>query len=112
VVRGGDRIMLDSFDCPDPSVATPQRSISNTPVQALTLLNNPFVLRQAELLAQRLERESPDNRDEQIRRAYALLFQRAPSPQELSRDRRFVDAQPLLIYCRVLLNSNEFVYVP
>ena len=55
VVRGGERIMLDSFDCPDPSVATPQRTVSNTPVQALTLLNNDFVLRQAGFLAERLD---------------------------------------------------------
>ncbi|MEJ7608937.1 MAG: DUF1553 domain-containing protein, partial [Bryobacteraceae bacterium] len=40
VVRGGERIFMDSFDCPDPAVATPQRSVSNTPVQALTLMNN------------------------------------------------------------------------
>jgi hypothetical protein len=112
VVRGGERIMLDSFDCPDPSVATPQRSVSNTPVQALTMLNNEFVVRQAGFLAGRLEREGGSDPNGQIRRAYNLLYGRNPSPSEVQLGRDFLKNQPLPIYCRVLLNANEFVYVP
>ena len=112
VVRGGGRIMMDSFDCPDPSVATPQRSLSNTPVQALTLMNNAFVLRQAGLLAARLEKEAGPDRAAQIRRAYQLLFLREPSEREIARAIGFVGQQPLAVLCRALLNSNEFVYVP
>jgi hypothetical protein len=109
VVRGGERIMLDSFDCPDPSVATPQRSLSNTPVQALTLMNNSFVLRQAGLLAERARRES---KDDPVGRAYQLLFQRDPVARERELAAKFLAEQPLDLYCRVLLNSNEFLYVP
>jgi hypothetical protein len=107
VVRGGDRIMLDSFDCPDPSVATPQRSLSNTPVQALTLMNNAFVLRQAGILAARAASGS-----DPVRRLSQLLFQRDPSEAEAASARRFLEKQPLDAYVRALLNSNEFVYVP
>ncbi|BDC49997.1 cytochrome c [Bryobacterales bacterium F-183] len=107
VVRGGERIMLDSFDCPDPSVATPQRSLSNTPVQALTLLNNPFVLRQASLLAARVAKE-----EDKVGAAYRLLFQRAPSDRERELAAAFLKDQSLDLYCRVLFNSNEFLYVP
>jgi hypothetical protein len=109
VVRGGERIMLDSFDCPDPAVATPQRSISNTPVQALTLLNNQFVIDQAALLAERLLREDPAD---PVGHAYDLLFGRAPSERERELSARFLKDRTLAAYCRVLLNSNEFVYVP
>ncbi|HUQ94892.1 MAG TPA: PSD1 and planctomycete cytochrome C domain-containing protein [Bryobacteraceae bacterium] len=112
VVRGGERIMLDSFDCPDPSVATPQRAVSNTPVQALTLLNNDFLIRQAALLAQRLETEAPGSRAHQVRLAYSLLYGRQPRENELARDQRFLSNQTLQVYCRALLNSNEFLYVP
>ena len=111
VVRGGERIMLDSFDCPDPAVATPQRSVSNTPVQALTLLNNAFVIAQSELLAKRLQQEAPTV-DAQVARAYQLLFNRQPSTNEVTLARQFMSTQPLDIYCRVLINSNEFIYVP
>ena len=77
VVRGGERTMLDSFDCPDPSVATPQRSVSNTPVQALTLFNNGFVLRQADLLAARVSAGGNP-----VEQAYLLLFGRKPTSRE------------------------------
>lgn len=110
VVRGGERIMLDSFDCPDPSVATPQRSVSNTPVQALTLLNNDFVLRQAELLAKRLEQV--DGREAQVRKVYQLLFGRDPNQRELALGTGFIEQQSLALYTRALFNTNEFLYVP
>jgi hypothetical protein len=112
VVRGGERVFMDSFDCPDPAVATPQRSESNTAVQSLTLLNNQFVLRQAGLLAGRLEKEAGAGWVEQITRAYDLLFGRKPSEKEISLGVQFLKEQPLALYCRALLNSNEFVYVP
>ncbi|HYO79807.1 MAG TPA: DUF1553 domain-containing protein [Bryobacteraceae bacterium] len=112
VVRGGERIMLDSFDCPDPAVATPQRSVSNTPVQALTMLNNDFVIRQAGFLADRLAREVGSEPALLVSRAYQVLFGRDPKERELGIGLRFLKSQSMTAYCRVLLNSNEFVYVP
>jgi hypothetical protein len=109
VVRGGERIMLDSFDCPDPAVATPQRTVSNTAVQALTLFNNDFVVKQAGLLAERVERE---HAADPVRGVYELLFGRAPSVRERELARVFLKQNPLSLYCRVLINSNQFVYVP
>jgi hypothetical protein len=111
VVRGGERVFLDSFDCPDPSVATPQRQASNTPVQALSLMNNAFVVRQAGLFAERLEREekTPEAR---VRRAYLLACGRAATAAEAARGAAFVREHSLALFCRALLNSNEFIYVP
>jgi hypothetical protein len=112
VVRGGERIMMDSFDCPDPSVATPQRSISNTPVQALTLLNNDFVLRQANLFAERLVKEAGQDASKQVQIAYSLLYGRNPSAKESQLGQDFIRTQTLPIYTRALFNTNEFLYVP
>ena len=112
VVRGGGRIFMDSFDCPDPSVATPQRSNSNTPVQALTLLNNAFVLKQAGLLADRVRKEAGAEPAAQIRRAYALLYGRDPSAKELAAGAAFIAQHSLPAYARVLFNTNEFLYTP
>jgi mono/diheme cytochrome c family protein len=111
VVRGGERIFMDSFDCPDPSVATPQRSISNTPVQALTLLNNGFVMKQSERFAARLsnEAQTPEAR---IKRAYQILYGREPSPNELDRGLTFSRQHGMPAYARVLFNTNEFIYTP
>lgn len=102
VVRGGERIFLDSFDCPDPAVATPQRAISNTPVQALTLMNNEFVWKQAGYLAARA-------RD--VDGLYRLLFQRPPRPQERTLAQQYLQQESLQALARVLINTNEFSYV-
>ncbi|MBY0503183.1 MAG: DUF1553 domain-containing protein [Bryobacteraceae bacterium] len=111
-VRGGERIMMDSFDCPDPAVATPQRSVSNTPVQALTLLNNEFILGQAGALARRVSREAGSAVPGQINRLYELLYGRAPSAKELTLGTGFIRDNNLALYARALLNANEFLYVP
>jgi mono/diheme cytochrome c family protein len=112
VVRGGGRIFLDSFDCPDPSVATPQRTNSNTPVQALTLLNNNFVLTQSQRLADRLSKEAGSQPSAQVARAYALLYGRSPSEKELRAGAAFIAQHSLAAYARVLFNTNEFLYTP
>ena len=43
--------LLEAFDCPDPSTKTPRRAVTTTPLQALALMNNSFVLRQAKCSA-------------------------------------------------------------
>ena len=111
-VRGGERIMMDSFDCPDPAVATPQRSVSNTPVQALTLLNNDFVLGQAAAIARRVEREAGSALAAKIHRLYELLYGRAPNAREQTLGTEFIAKSNLALYARALLNTNEFLYVP
>jgi hypothetical protein len=102
VVRGGERIFLDSFDCPDPAVATPQRAISNTPVQALTLMNNEFVWKQAGFLAAKAK---------DVDGLYRILYQRAPSAHERSLAQGFLKKESLQAFARVLINANEFSYV-
>jgi hypothetical protein len=46
-VNSGKDPLLDAFDCPDPSVKTPRRGVTTTPLQALGLMNGSFVQRQA-----------------------------------------------------------------
>jgi len=112
VVRGGERVFLDSFDCPDPAVATPQRTATNTAVQALTLLNNKFVERQAGLLAERIAQDAGAQPEARIARAYDLLYGRKPNSPEIAAGLRFVRGRSWPLYFRALLNTNEFVYVP
>jgi mono/diheme cytochrome c family protein len=100
-----------AFDCPDGGQIAPKRNTSTTPLQALNLLNSEFMLQQAEFFAQRLKREQGDDVAKQVRRAFALAFMREPSAEELSVSARFVQTEGLALFCRALLNANEFVYV-
>ncbi|MFN3649424.1 MAG: DUF1549 domain-containing protein [Armatimonadota bacterium] len=111
LVRAGTNPFLDTLDCPDPSVATPRRTVTTTPLQALSLLNNVFMERSAGKWAERLEREAPGDRKAQVARAYRQAFGRAPSPEEQREGEAFAAAHGMPQLCLVLLNTNEFMYV-
>jgi hypothetical protein len=110
-VRNGTSPLLDILDCPDPSVTTPKRSVTSTPLQALALLNNTFMEHQAERFAQRLTREAPGGTAAQVRRAYALAFARVPATEEVAFGEGFVAEHGLTQFCLALLNANEFLYI-
>ncbi len=112
VARGGRNPFLDTFDCPDPSTTTPTRTSTTTPLQALSLLNNPFVLRAARLLGARLEAECGDAVERQIERAFVLVYGRPPSAGEVRFTSAFVKEHGIELFCRALLNSSEFLYLP
>ena len=109
--RGGRNPLLDTFDCPDPSTTSPQRGVTTTPLQALALLNNSFVLRMADRFAERVERETGKTTAERVQHAYLLAYGRQPTTEELSRVAPFVDQHGLAALCRVLINANEFLYI-
>lgn len=111
VIRAGTSPLLDGFDCPDPSVATPRRTTTTTPLQALSLLNNKFMEHSAEKWAARLKREEPGVASAQVALAYRQAFSRAPTPDESRFAAGFAAKHGLNQLCLVLLNANEFLYV-
>ena len=102
--------MFDTFDHPDMSVTAGARNISTVPTQALTLLNNPFVLSQAKHLADRVRREAGPGRA-QIDRAYRIVLARPASEQEIRIAMDLVAKQSLESLTHVLLNLDEFLYM-
>ena len=102
---------MDALDCPDPSQLTPVRNNSITVTQALALWNDQFTLRQSEHLAERLAREAPGNYEAQIDYAYRMLFSRGAGASEVAKLADFAKEQGMPALCRVLLNSNEFMFI-
>jgi mono/diheme cytochrome c family protein len=109
------RMQLDSvfgvFDCPDAGQIAPKRTRSTTPLQALSLLNSTFMMQQAGLFAERLEKEVGPEPCAQARRAFRLAFGRAPAGDELKAGEALIRSEGLVVFCRALLNANEFVFV-
>lgn len=103
--------VFGAFDCPDAGQAMPVRSQSTTAIQALNLFNSQFVMDRAAALAERIRSESSEV-DGQVARAFALAFGREPSDAEQAACRETVDQHGLVPLCRVLFNSNEFLFVP
>ncbi|MAB59588.1 MAG: hypothetical protein CMO46_03475 [Verrucomicrobiales bacterium] len=108
--RGQRSAILDAFDCPDPSTTAPKRSVTTTPIQALALLNNAFVLRMSDGFSERLKKES-DSLNEQVKRAYELAYSRNPDDEELKLGVELSKKYGLNALGRVLFNSNEFVVI-
>ncbi len=110
VNTGGDP-MLESLDCPVPSVKTPRRPRTVTPLQALSLMNNPLVTRLSKAFADRLRREE-DTVDTRVARAYALALGREPSAEERFEAAALVRDEGLEALCWGLFNASEFVQLP
>ena len=109
-VRAGTSPLLDTLDCPDPSVPTPRRSVTSTPLQALSLLNDAFIEHYSARFADRLRRDAGDDPIAQLRRAYALSFARQPTAEELAFGQRFIAEHGLVQFCVVLFNASEFLF--
>ena len=108
--RGIRDDLLGSFDCPDSSERTPQRTSTTTALQALSLLNSRFISRQADLFAERVQGQAGTNPTSQVRTAFHLAFGRIPTQTEVHGALPLLTAYGLSTLCRGLLNANEFLY--
>jgi hypothetical protein len=85
--------MLMNFDAPDSNVSCTRRSRSNTPLQALNLLNDPVFLESAQALAHRVLAEKQGTAAARIDHAFRLCLARAPSEREKQRLSSYFDQQ-------------------
>ena len=90
---------------------TPKRMTTTTPLQALSLLNNSLVFYLAEHLAQRVAKENGNNLQKQIESVYQRSLSRSANQDESEIALSFIKTHGLPAFCRVLFNSNEFIYV-
>ncbi len=99
------------FDFPNPTAISEARFETSTPLQRLFFLNSAFLTRLSEALVARLESRAGD--PDRIRQVYRILFGRHPTAEELRLGRKFLrgNQQGWPQYARVLLSSNEFLYV-
>jgi hypothetical protein len=76
---------LITFDCPDSNTTQVGRETSNTPLQALTLLNNVVFAEAAVAMARRVIDEFPGDDADRLRGAFRLTLSRYPEQEELDR---------------------------
>jgi hypothetical protein len=122
-----------TFDLPDACRSCTRRERSNTPLQALNLLNDHAFLEAAQALASRVLRESRGDDAQRLAHAFALVLSRSPQAEESKRLLAYLDQQRALFakdavsahellqdsppssdaawiaLCSVLLNLDEFI---
>ena len=102
---------FDTFDLPDQNQTAAARNVSTVATQALTLMNNEFVLNQAQVFADRVKASAPNSIDDQIALAYRIALSRYPTDDEAAVARALVAEQSLTDLTHVMLNLNEFLYL-
>jgi hypothetical protein len=101
---------METMDCPDLSQLTPVRSSSVTALQALAMLNDKFIVRQCEHLADRLAKMSA-NPAGQINALLQLAMNRDATPREIELLGAHAKKHGMANVCRLVINSNEFMFV-
>src|SRR5690606_3895774 len=101
-----------------------RRNVSNVPAQALAMMNNPFVIQQAQQWGRQLAEQSPAvDQQALLRQAYVACVAREPNQNEVHAALTFLKSQAAELQtqvndprvwgdlCHVLLNSKEFLFV-
>ena len=106
---------LETFDAPVPNATCERRRNSITALQALSMYDGDMANEEAIHFAERVRKETGVDPAEQVRRAFELALSRPPSATEQKEMMSFMSASPgkqgLVALCRVLLNTNEFLYI-
>ncbi len=109
--RGLPFPFFEVFDLPDQTITCGRRNVSTVATQALTLLNNEFVLDHSKRFAERVRKMAPDGVDAQLQVAYELALSRPPSAEEKALGLSFLEKNSLDDLAHVLLNLSEFLYL-
>ncbi len=115
--------MLLAFDYPTPASSMGRRNVSNVPAQALTLMNDPFLIQQAKFWSARIRKETKVSAAESIETMYREAFGRKPTDDERTAALGFIEEQAKAYgkpddlrawadLAHVLFNVKEFVAVP
>ncbi len=98
---------MSNFDEPDSNVSCTRRRRSNTPLQALNLLNDPVFYEAAQALAARIQKEGGAD---PLAYAFELCLARKPSPTERARIEQYrAQGGDWLGVSRILLNLDELI---
>ena len=110
LVRSQPEPFMASLDCADPSMQVERRNESASPLQALSLWNDAFMLTAARLAEERAKLYS-QSLDYQVATAWYACFSRPISPENQKLLTELATAEGMGSVWRVLWNSNQFVFV-
>jgi len=102
IARSQTQPFLTTLDCADPSQMVPKRDETTTALQALALLNNPFMTAMSERFAARVRT---------VDEAFQLALSRAPTPEERRTLEAYTRRHGMAATARLIFNLSEFSYV-
>ncbi len=118
--------MMTVFDRPIPFTTFGKRDVTNVPAQSLILMNDPFVIEQAKIMAQKLLNQKGLSFNQRIEWIYMHAFSRKPTAEEVTNASKFIkqledmkktnaatdfDLEIWKEYCHSIFNLKEFLYL-
>jgi hypothetical protein len=110
IVRSQQQPFMTTLDCADPSMRVDRRNESNSALQALTLLNNGFMVTMAGHFAAKLDC-AYDRLSTKVERAFREAIGRSPTRTETQALATYARQHGLANACRLIFNLNEFAFV-
>jgi hypothetical protein len=110
ISRGRVSNLLQLYGFPEPTMHSPSRETTTTPLQQLFVMNSPFLRDQAAALVARISKES--DATAQVRAMYHHVLAREPSDRELDLAAQFLATGTMAAYAHALLSTNEVIYWP
>ena len=111
IVRSQQQPFMTTLDCADPSLRVDRRNESLSALQALTLLNNGFMVTMSKHFAEQIAAAKKDDLPGQLSLAVLRTLGRTPTSEELTDLTNYTQKHGLANTCRLLLNLNEFSFV-
>jgi hypothetical protein len=119
---------LGVFDFPGGKVTQGRRDVTNVPAQALALLNDPFVLQQADVWADKLVARKDQSVAGRVEHMFRVALGRPPANEERERfeqavlrlaelhqavPERLLSSRPIWKdMAHTMYNLKEFIYIP
>ena len=112
--------LLEPFDLPQMTPNCEKRAASTAAPQSLFMMNNPFVIQQSEVLANRIREIAGTDLSAQVTLAWRLVFGHMPSESDVQAGVEFLtvpdataetSSDALNLFCHALFSSNGFLYV-
>jgi len=110
IVRSVPDPLMQTLDCADPSLSVPVRTETVTALQALAVLNNSLAVHQASAFAEHVIAMESDPRT-RVALAYEMATGRPPSEGAAAALTDYANTHGLSNACRVIVNSNAFMFV-
>lgn len=102
---------METFDQPENATSCGRRDVSIVAPQALAQLNSELAVQASETLARSLDKQTGD-KEKAVVALFERVLGRLPTEDERTRSVRFLEQASVAELANVLLNTNEFLFVP
>ena len=97
--------LFEVFDYPNPGLVSGKRNTSSVPTQALYMMNNEFVIKQAQLVSEIIEKQEAGDLNRKITLAFLKCLGRLPSKEELNASILFLEKKSQKVNLEGLVHS-------